>query len=84
MASYFNQTPIGRHGTLLEEGQKAASKGKRKLFGKAPWHRKESSKSASSAGSSIREILRGKSPRVSPVERARSAGKHRLGVFKPL
>lgn len=39
----------------------------RKLFGKAPWHRKESSESFSTVTSSIREILRGVTPPATPL-----------------
>ncbi|CAM1511636.1 Fc.00g091490.m01.CDS01 [Cosmosporella sp. VM-42] len=39
----------------------------RKLFGKAPWHRKHSGDSYSSVASSIREAVRGETPPMSPA-----------------
>jgi hypothetical protein len=43
----------------------------RKLFGKAPWHRKESVDSFSSVSSSIREILSGHTPPVTPISESK-------------
>ncbi|KAH7150128.1 hypothetical protein B0J13DRAFT_284190 [Dactylonectria estremocensis] len=40
---------------------------KRKLFGKAPWHRKESGESFSSVASSVREVLRSETPPSTPM-----------------
>ncbi|KAI5463821.1 hypothetical protein BGZ63DRAFT_442527, partial [Mariannaea sp. PMI_226] len=40
---------------------------KRKLFGKAPWHRKESRETLSSVTSSVRDVLRGSTPPSSPI-----------------
>ncbi|PNP53824.1 hypothetical protein THARTR1_05948 [Trichoderma harzianum] len=39
----------------------------RKLFGRAPWHRKESGDSFTSVSSSIRAVLKGKTPPASPA-----------------
>ncbi|OTB08188.1 hypothetical protein M426DRAFT_317290 [Hypoxylon sp. CI-4A] len=38
-----------------------------KLFGKSPWHRKASAGSEASASSSVRDVLRGRTPVASPV-----------------
>ncbi|KAH7160952.1 hypothetical protein EDB81DRAFT_853474 [Dactylonectria macrodidyma] len=46
--------------------ESGTSKLKRKLFGKAPWHRKESGDSFSSVASSVREVLRGSTPPSTP------------------
>ncbi|PHH60008.1 hypothetical protein CDD81_2212 [Ophiocordyceps australis] len=39
----------------------------RKWFGRAPWHHRDSNSSISSVGSSVREVLRGGTPPVTPV-----------------
>ena len=39
----------------------------RKLFGKAPWRRKESESSWSSVASSVRQVLQGPTPPVTPM-----------------
>ncbi|KAI9158281.1 hypothetical protein HJFPF1_06273 [Paramyrothecium foliicola] len=44
----------------------------RKLFGKAPWRRKESVESFSSVSSSIRDILSGHTPPVTPVSEVKA------------
>ncbi|KAI1386448.1 uncharacterized protein F4822DRAFT_444841 [Hypoxylon trugodes] len=38
-----------------------------KLFGKSPWHRKASAGSEASASSSVRDVLRGRTPVTSPA-----------------
>ncbi|KAI1776926.1 hypothetical protein F4818DRAFT_440321 [Hypoxylon cercidicola] len=38
-----------------------------KLFGKSPWHRQESAGSEASASSSLRDVLRGRTPAGSPA-----------------
>ncbi|KFH43723.1 hypothetical protein ACRE_055100 [Hapsidospora chrysogenum ATCC 11550] len=40
----------------------------RKVFGKPPWYRKESGEMTSSVSSSIRELLRGRTPPPTPVK----------------
>lgn len=58
---------------LREEGKtnKGRSDWSRKLFGKSPWHREASGGSgasmASSVSSSVRDVLRGRTPVTSPV-----------------
>lgn len=47
--------------------ESGTSKIKRKLFGKAPWHRKESGDSFSTVASSVREVLRGETPPSTPM-----------------
>jgi hypothetical protein len=39
----------------------------RKLFGRSPWHRKTSRDSETSVSSSIRDMLRGPTPRGTPI-----------------
>lgn len=55
---------------LREESKKQRGGGwprSLKLFGKSPWHRKASAGSEASASSSIRDLLRGRTPVTSPV-----------------
>ncbi|KAI1210946.1 uncharacterized protein F4807DRAFT_44209 [Annulohypoxylon truncatum] len=58
---------------LREEGKDKKGRGdwSRKLFGKSPWHREASASSeasvTSSVSSSVRDVLRGRTPFTSPV-----------------
>jgi hypothetical protein len=79
--SYFSQVPVTRSGTLIRENQQSSTKdGGRKLFGKAPWHRKGSGTSEISTTSSVRKILRGRTPpgSVSSGTGTQNSGKHHL------
>ncbi len=58
-----SSTPKDEHGRI---------KFRRKVFGKAPWHRKESGDSVSTVTSSVGEILRGGTPPATPTPRATS------------
>ncbi|KAI1095793.1 hypothetical protein F5B19DRAFT_267691 [Rostrohypoxylon terebratum] len=63
---------------LREEGKpnKGRSNWSRKLFGKSPWHREASGGSgASSVSSSVRGVLRGRTPVTSPVSDIEGARK---------
>jgi hypothetical protein len=53
-------------GSLLREDH-SGSKITRKIFGKAPWHRKGSGDSLSSVASSVRELLKSGTPPASPI-----------------
>ncbi|KAI1103134.1 hypothetical protein F4804DRAFT_333633 [Jackrogersella minutella] len=69
------QSPMRRVASLLREETKGGGGGgggwTRKLFGKSPWHRKPSDASASSSvASSVRDVLRGRTPFTSPVSHA--------------
>lgn len=57
---------ISKTGTWFKD-ELHTSKIGRKLFGKAPWHRKESGESFSSVSSSIRAVLKGKTPPATPA-----------------
>ncbi|KAI1409594.1 hypothetical protein F5Y13DRAFT_203266 [Hypoxylon sp. FL1857] len=60
---------MSRVATLLREEVIKKPRGSRslKLFGKSPWHRKASAGSEASASSSLRDVLRGRTPVTSPV-----------------
>lgn len=52
-------------GPLLKDDS-AATKFSRKIFGKAPWHRKESGDSMSTVASSVRDLLKSGTPPGTP------------------
>ncbi|KAI1658001.1 hypothetical protein F4813DRAFT_396127 [Daldinia decipiens] len=56
---------MGRAASLLREQSKRRRSFK--LFGKSPWHREASASSDVSTSSSIRDVLRGRTPVTSPV-----------------
>ncbi|KAI1142384.1 hypothetical protein F5Y05DRAFT_224649 [Hypoxylon sp. FL0543] len=60
---------LSRVASLLREEVMKKPRGSRsrKLFGRSPWHRKTSAGSEASASSSVREVLRGRTPVTSPV-----------------
>ncbi|KAL7913196.1 hypothetical protein GGI35DRAFT_476997 [Trichoderma velutinum] len=57
---------ISKTGTWFKD-EFHTSKIGRKLFGRAPWYRKESGDSFTSVSSSIRAVLKGKTPPASPA-----------------
>ncbi|KAL7932757.1 hypothetical protein V8C35DRAFT_328348 [Trichoderma chlorosporum] len=57
---------ISKTGTWFKD-EFHTSKIGRKLFGKAPWHRKDSGDSFTSVSSSVRAVLKGKTPPASPI-----------------
>ncbi|KAL6855821.1 hypothetical protein J3F83DRAFT_753631 [Trichoderma novae-zelandiae] len=57
---------ISRTGTWFKDEHHTSRIG-RKLFGRAPWHRKESNDSINSVSSSIRAVLKGQTPPASPA-----------------
>ncbi|KAM3445388.1 hypothetical protein NHJ13734_000515 [Beauveria thailandica] len=57
---------LGKTGTWLREEFGSAKKAT-KIFGRAPWNRKDSTATFSSVSSSIREVLRGETPPASPL-----------------
>ncbi|KAM0253291.1 hypothetical protein ACHAQJ_007345 [Trichoderma viride] len=57
---------ISKTGTWFKDELQTSKIG-RKLFGKAPWHRKESGDSFISVSSSIRAVLKGKTPPATPA-----------------
>ncbi|PTB62922.1 hypothetical protein BBK36DRAFT_1128381, partial [Trichoderma citrinoviride] len=57
---------ISRTGTWFKDEHHTLRIG-RKLFGKAPWHRKTSNDSVNSVSSSIRAVLKGQTPPGSPA-----------------
>jgi hypothetical protein len=57
---------ISKSGTWFKD-ELHTSKISRKLFGRAPWHRKESADSFTSVSSSIRAVLKGKTPPATPA-----------------
>ncbi len=57
---------LRKTGTWLRE-ELGSSKITRKLFGKAPWHRKVSIETVSSVSSSVREVLQGDTPPGTPI-----------------
>ncbi|KAM3508073.1 hypothetical protein MY10362_001419 [Beauveria mimosiformis] len=57
---------LGKTGTWLREEFGSAKRAK-KIFGRAPWNRKDSTATFSSVSSSIREVLRGDTPPASPL-----------------
>ncbi|UKZ59595.1 uncharacterized protein TrAtP1_000896 [Trichoderma atroviride] len=57
---------ISRSGTWFKDELHTSRIG-RKLFGRAPWHRKESAESLTSVSSSIRSVLKGKTPPATPA-----------------
>ncbi|KAH8879192.1 hypothetical protein GQ53DRAFT_849761 [Thozetella sp. PMI_491] len=65
---YFDLGPATRASVLGEDkdNERSTTKVGRKLFGKAPWHRKSSVDSGRSASSSVRDILKGRTPPVTP------------------
>ncbi|KAH8173374.1 RNA polymerase II accessory factor, Cdc73 [Sarocladium implicatum] len=62
---------ISRTGTWYSDAQ-GTERIKRKLFGKAPWHRKDSSQSYNTISSSLRDVLRGQTPSGTPHGSLRS------------
>lgn len=60
---------VGKTGVWLKD-ELGPSRITRKLFGKAPWHRKESAESYNSVSSSIRDVLKGRTPPATPVSTA--------------
>ncbi|KAI0597849.1 hypothetical protein F4775DRAFT_602031 [Biscogniauxia sp. FL1348] len=63
-----HSTPIGRVAALLrDESHRRPRKARSmRIFSKSSWHRKASAGSETSASSSVRDMLRGKTPTVSP------------------
>lgn len=57
---------ISKSGTWFKDEHHTSKIG-RKLFGRAPWHRKESADSFTSVSSSIRAVLKGKTPPATPA-----------------
>lgn len=57
---------ISKTGTWFKDELQTSKIG-RKLFSRAPWHRKESAGSFTSVSSSIRAVLKGKTPPATPV-----------------
>lgn len=64
--SFLWSQNISKRGTWFKDDA-GSSKISRKLFGRAPWHRKGSDGSFSSVGSSVREVLRGGTPPATPI-----------------
>ncbi|KAJ3518316.1 hypothetical protein NM208_g14558 [Fusarium decemcellulare] len=64
--NYQSIRQVTKTGTWSKD-ETSKSNLRRKLFGKAPWVRKESAESFSSVASSVREILKGETPNSSPV-----------------
>jgi hypothetical protein len=68
-----NQGPTFRIAALLYDKDEANNPQNgdrlraRKLFGRAPWHRKLSKESNDSVSSSIRDMIRGRTPDPSPA-----------------
>lgn len=56
---------LGKTGTWLRQ-ELSTLKHPRKLFGKAPWYRKDSTDTISTVSSSVREVLRGDTPPGTP------------------
>ncbi|KAJ6789397.1 hypothetical protein PWT90_00950 [Aphanocladium album] len=56
---------LGKTGTWLRE-EFGNSRRTKKIFGRAPWNRKDSTATFSSVSSSLREVLRGDTPPASP------------------
>lgn len=63
---------LGKTGTWLRE-EFGSGKRTKKIFGRAPWNRKDSTATFSSVSSSIREVLRGYTPPASPHLAANNA-----------
>ncbi|KAF5019641.1 hypothetical protein F66182_8345 [Fusarium sp. NRRL 66182] len=61
--NYSSVHQVTKTGTWQKDDK---SKLRRRLFGRAPWVRKESGESYSSVASSVREILKGETPPPSP------------------
>ncbi|KAJ3491875.1 hypothetical protein NLG97_g5512 [Lecanicillium saksenae] len=57
---------LGKTGTWLRE-EFGNGKRAKKIFGRAPWNRKDSTATFSSVSSSLREVLRGDTPPASPL-----------------
>ncbi|KAM5375301.1 hypothetical protein ACJZ2D_006130 [Fusarium nematophilum] len=64
--NYHSVHQVTKTGTWFKD-EFGKAKLRRKLFGKAPWHRKESGDSFSSVASSMREILKGETPPSTPL-----------------
>lgn len=67
-----SQTPspipfMSRVTSLLREESKKPWPRSLKLFGRSPWHRRDSLDSENSASSSLRDALRGRTPVTSPA-----------------
>ncbi|KAI0014446.1 hypothetical protein F4779DRAFT_559831 [Xylariaceae sp. FL0662B] len=66
--SLNHTTSLNRMTSLLrEESRKPQKSWSLKLFGKSPWHHKESASSEASASSSLCDVLRGRTPVTSPA-----------------
>ncbi|KAI1639813.1 hypothetical protein F4809DRAFT_638185 [Biscogniauxia mediterranea] len=62
-----HSTPIGRVVALLRDESRRPHKTRSmRIFSKSSWHRKTSAGSETSVSSSVRDMLRGKTPTVSP------------------
>lgn len=66
---------ISRTGTWFKDEHHTLRIG-RKLFGRAPWHRKDSNDSINSVSSSIRVVLKGQTPPATPATPATQWMKH--------
>ncbi|PNY28640.1 Uncharacterized protein TCAP_01434 [Tolypocladium capitatum] len=64
--SYLWSQNISKRGTWFKD-ELGTSKISRKLFGRAPWHRKSSDGLFSSVASSVREVLQGGTPPATPM-----------------
>jgi hypothetical protein len=70
--AFLSAQNISKTGTWYKDDQ-GAVRIKRKLFGKSPWYRKVSGDTCSSVNSSVRNVLRGNTPPVTPMsERIRN------------
>ncbi|KAI1490562.1 hypothetical protein F5X96DRAFT_694542 [Biscogniauxia mediterranea] len=62
-----HSTPMGRVAALLRDESRRSHKTRSmRIFSKSSWHRKTSAGSETSVSSSVRDMLRGKTPTVSP------------------
>ena len=52
--------------SIADSGASSSTRLSRKLFGKTPWARNESLDSSLTVTSSVRDVLRGKTPPVTP------------------
>jgi hypothetical protein len=66
VGSALRKNELGSNGTFPREDPRVF-KHPWHLFGKAPWHRKESGETVSSVTSSVMEVLRPKTPPVTPL-----------------
>ncbi|EHK48171.1 hypothetical protein TRIATDRAFT_192231, partial [Trichoderma atroviride IMI 206040] len=73
---------ISRSGTWFKDELHTSRIG-RKLFGRAPWHRKESAESLTSVSSSIRSVLKGKTPPATPANHGLSYTTNPSFFFPP-